>query len=421
MTIAIGQSMAQSPDAFNYQAVARDAAGDVLADQAIGIKVSLHNGSAGGVVDYSETFAPTTNEFGLFTLAIGTGTVVSGDFSTISWGTAQYWLQVEMDPTGGVTYADMGTSQLLSVPYAMYAENTNALPAGSSGQTLRNNGTGWVASDFLVNTGSSVGIGTTTPSFNFELQSSQPYFYINSTGTYGGLLLNRPDTNSYMRLIYRSAGSNLWYAGLLNTKSDYTISRASVADGTFHISLANGNIGVNCVAPLYKFEVDGPTGTFNGSGIRIQNTSAASGWSFYPSASGAMIIGKTSNLGSFDGTTGAYTALSDARLKTNIRTLESVLPSLMGLELKRYEFIYNNPSRKESIGIIAQDLQKLFPELVSVNTANDGNPLVDNQLGVDYSGLSVIAIKAIQEQQLQIGLLNQQIELLKQEIELLKK
>ncbi len=123
----MGYSFAQAPQAFNYQAVARDASGNVLQSQLLGIKISLHKGSESGTVVYSETFNPTTNEFGLFTLEIGKGTVVSGNFDTIHWGNNNYWLQVEMDPTGGTTYNNMGTSQLLSVPYAMYAERTPSI------------------------------------------------------------------------------------------------------------------------------------------------------------------------------------------------------------------------------------------------------------------------------------------------------
>jgi len=129
--LMLGFSYAQVPQAFNYQAVARNEAGNVLPDQAIGIRVSLHEGSESGDVVYSETFAPTTNDFGLFTLAIGTGTVVSGNFSTINWSDYQYWLQVEMDMTGGTTYANMGASKLLSVPYAMYAAKTEPSMVGT--------------------------------------------------------------------------------------------------------------------------------------------------------------------------------------------------------------------------------------------------------------------------------------------------
>jgi len=175
----------------------------------------------------------------------------------------------------------------------------------------------------------------------------------------------------------------------------------------------NGNVGVGTTSPDNLFQVDGPTGGFEDSGIRINNTSSSSGWSFYPSSSGVMYIGKTTNLGTFDGTSGAYTATSDARLKTNIRSIEPVLSQLLSLDVKRYEFIRNNPEGKEFIGVLAQDLLELYPEFVSINTSNDGNPVVENQLGVDYGGLSVLAIKAIQEQQALIEQLQAEIELLK--------
>lgn len=125
--LIMGYSFAQAPKAFNYQAVARDVSGNVIDNQLLGIKISLHKTTATGAIVYSETFAPTTNNFGLFTLSIGTGTLVTGLFDTIAWGVNKYWLQVEMDPTGGTTYSNMGTSQLLTVPYAMYAERTPAI------------------------------------------------------------------------------------------------------------------------------------------------------------------------------------------------------------------------------------------------------------------------------------------------------
>ncbi|UCG26950.1 MAG: hypothetical protein JSV24_08205 [Bacteroidales bacterium] len=111
----------QAPLKFNYQAVVRDDAGDLVSDLTIGIRISILQGSVEGTVVYSETHSPITDQFGLVTLEIGTGTVVSGELSTVDWGSYTYFLKVELDPTGGTTYTEMGTSQLLSVPYALHA------------------------------------------------------------------------------------------------------------------------------------------------------------------------------------------------------------------------------------------------------------------------------------------------------------
>ena len=118
----VGSLMAQTPQSFKYQAVARDASGDVVADQAVGMQISILQGSTSGTAMYVETFTPTTNEFGLINLNIGAGTVVSGDFTTIDWSADTYFMKVEMDMTGGTTYEEYGTSPLLSVPYALHAK-----------------------------------------------------------------------------------------------------------------------------------------------------------------------------------------------------------------------------------------------------------------------------------------------------------
>ena len=113
---------AQTPQSFKYQAVARNAGGDVVADQAVGMQISILQGSTSGTAVYVETFMPTTNEFGLLNLNIGEGTVVSGDFTTIDWSADTYFMKIEMDMTGGTTYEEYGISRLLSVPYALHAK-----------------------------------------------------------------------------------------------------------------------------------------------------------------------------------------------------------------------------------------------------------------------------------------------------------
>lgn len=123
---------AQAPQSFKYQAVARDASGEVIANQQVSFQISILQGSESGTTVYTETHVDSTNQFGLVTLEIGTGTTTD-DFTAIDWGNDTYFIQVEMDATGGTSYTLMGTSQLLSVPYALHA--TTAESASSYTET----------------------------------------------------------------------------------------------------------------------------------------------------------------------------------------------------------------------------------------------------------------------------------------------
>ena len=147
----------QSPQAFKYQAIVRNNFGDVSQNQAVGIRISIHDGSLAGTVIYQETFVDTTNQFGLVNLEIGNGAPLSGTFSTIEWGSNGKFLEVEIDEMGGTNYQYMGTSQLLSVPYAMYS--------GATGDTStwRKNG-----NEIYYNNGN-VGIGTANPEVELEV------------------------------------------------------------------------------------------------------------------------------------------------------------------------------------------------------------------------------------------------------------
>jgi len=123
LLISLIYSWGQAPQGFNYQAVVRDYADNIFANEVVGIKISILQGNVDGTVVYSELHSPTTNSFGLVNLEIGNGTIILfGDLSSIDWGNSTYFLKVELDPTGGINYTDMGTSQILSVPYALHAK-----------------------------------------------------------------------------------------------------------------------------------------------------------------------------------------------------------------------------------------------------------------------------------------------------------
>ena len=113
---------AQAPEGFSYYAIVRDAIGNPIPSQAVSFRFSIIKGSATGTDVYSETHDVITDAFGSVSLVIGFGTVISGDFAAINWGIDKYFLRVELDNTGGTTYVEMSTSQLLSVPYSLYSK-----------------------------------------------------------------------------------------------------------------------------------------------------------------------------------------------------------------------------------------------------------------------------------------------------------
>lgn len=114
---------AQVPNKFNYQAVARNSQGQSLANTNISLRITLLDGGANGTNVYSETRQTLTNQLGLFTAAIGGSGAISttGNFATIDWSTGNKFIKVEVDPLGGNSFTVLGNTEMLSVPYALYA------------------------------------------------------------------------------------------------------------------------------------------------------------------------------------------------------------------------------------------------------------------------------------------------------------
>jgi uncharacterized protein (TIGR02145 family) len=114
----------QAPAGFNYQAVARNPQGQLITNTQVTIQIAILKGSIDGTSVYTESFSPTTNNFGLVNLNIGNGTVMSGTFADIDWGADTYFIKVWLNST------EMGTTQLLSVPYALHAKTAENLAGG---------------------------------------------------------------------------------------------------------------------------------------------------------------------------------------------------------------------------------------------------------------------------------------------------
>jgi hypothetical protein len=117
--------LGQTPTTFNYQAVLRDTDGNINSNASVSIQIQLHQGTSTGTVVYSETHATTTSEFGMVNLEIGSGTPAT--FDAIDWSAGPYFVEVSVDGTS------MGVSELLTVPYALYAVNGVPGPQGDPG------------------------------------------------------------------------------------------------------------------------------------------------------------------------------------------------------------------------------------------------------------------------------------------------
>jgi len=126
-------AFAQVPQGIPYQSIIRDGSGNVAANQAVKFRFSIHDSIAAGTLVYQETFQTSTNSLGLTNVNIGMGTAVVGAFASINWGKNSKFMQVEIDATGGSNFTDMGTTQMMSVPYSLYSGSSTITSGSSSG------------------------------------------------------------------------------------------------------------------------------------------------------------------------------------------------------------------------------------------------------------------------------------------------
>lgn len=435
---------AQSPEAFKYQAVVRDASQNVIPNQAVGMQLTIMQGSTSGTVVYQETFAPTSNSYGLVNLEIGTGTVVSGTFASIDWANGPYFIETAMDATGGTTYIVMGTSQLVSVPYALYSK-----VAGSAANDLDTDSTNELqtlnlSGDTLaISNGNNV-ILPAGGAGNWTLSGAN--IYNNNTGKISiGTLsavqkINIGDTGTFIMQIGHEGNFNEVESGRLAFTED--IAYNGTCGFEFHhdgaantLSLESGcstlsdtsivftrtgevripervKIGENSNPACDVHIKQSSSGTTPGAaGIRLESNLTIDQNQIWTDGAN-LNFGFNGTRISFISNTGAYTQVSDRRLKNNITPMKSVLSDV--LKLKPVEYFYNESNSKfKSKGFIAQDVQEVYPELV--NESED-----TKMLAVQYIEFGVIAVKAIQEQQEMINKQQDQINSLIEELMLLK-
>jgi len=260
---------AQAPQAFNYQAIARDGSGILLSDQDLGIRINLLQGGVDGPVVYSETHQVKSNHYGMINVIIGEGQVETGEFSSLNWGASSLYIMVEMDSRGGKNYEEMGTAALYSVPYALYAVkagdivrkpailNEKQIKPSPVGGEIRSNGTYncKISSDgdsYFNTLIGKVGIGITDPFRELHVKNSIS----------GGGILVEGVSSPTIYLKNTGGGINEW--------------AMFVEDGSGKLKLSHGvsqlisitptgSLGVGSLNPASKLDVSGaiPTGTDN--------------------------------------------------------------------------------------------------------------------------------------------------------------
>jgi hypothetical protein len=252
---------AQVPQGISYQAIALNGSGNPVVSSNVGIRLSVLDVSATGTTLYTETQIKTTTAQGLFNLVIGQGTPVLGTFAAINWKTNLKFLKVEMDVAGGTNYVLVGTTQLLSVPYALAAKSLVLAPG--EGITLTSpNGTPY---NLTVNDGGELSLPTSNTAATLP---SQLYLYGSFNGWDASGALQFSDwvsTTSFRGYKYLTAGTQIKF---LAAQNENTVFGGSSISGTM---VSNGPAITIPSTAFYSFSVDKSTGAYTISSINVEN------------------------------------------------------------------------------------------------------------------------------------------------------
>lgn len=450
---------AQSPEKMSYQAVIRDASNNLVTNQAVGIRISILQGSISGTAVYVETQTPTTNANGLVSIEIGSGTLVSGDFTAIDWANGPYFVKTEIDVNGGANYTISSVSQLLSVPFSLYARTAERFnesdpmfgnsPAARITYSDISNWNSIVSSQWITSNNhiryqkGNVGIGNLiTPSarlhirdigkgggnvvFEGHIESSYPGDPpVEGQGT---RLMWYPDKAAFRVGHVVDTNWNKDSIGLHSIAMGYD----SKASGAYSIALGRSTASAYNSLALGEFS----TASARRSTAMGFNSIASGEYSIalgsYARATGensfAVSLSKapTTQVGAYtfrvSGATSiggnvAWTNYSDKRLKDNIQLLktENNLEKVLKLNGIRFEWKEKEGFNDlKNIGFIAQDVVDIVPEVVRYDELNDIYSL-------EYTGLIPVLTEAIKEQQAEIEKLKLIIEKQQAQISLMIK
>jgi hypothetical protein len=442
----------QVPQGFNYQAVIRDANGDILPNEDVSLRFKLFFNIQilGDFVVYSEIHTTTTNEFGMVNVVIGDGTVVTGLWDSIIWGAT---LQLRTEVNLGNGYVDMGSHRLQSVPYAIRADDVE----GGAWKLSGNAGTD-ETDDFIGTTdieglsiktnnidrmyfranSAQVGIGTKFPGW-IEQESSEAFL------VQSGNLIHIRDTVDASSVILEFVNDELKKQLIMRVDDDASTIKSSneipmIITTGYHDGLylePGGNVGIYTENPYTKLHiVNGSDASLTGHGYLItgevddnnividnneiiaRNNGATS--PLYINGNGGNVaIGQTSTPSwqlTVSGTAakpggGSWTATSDARLKSNVVPYASGLNEVMKINPITYQYIENtgHDTNIEYVGVLAQELQKVAPEMVAEAEMELADGTKGNYLSVDPSAFTYMLINAVQELKMENESLKQEL------------
>ncbi|NIJ53762.1 tail fiber domain-containing protein [Dyadobacter arcticus] len=453
VTLALS-GYAQAPQKFSFQGVAKDAAGKAVANANIGLRFSIIQHADDNVVVYQETQNTTTSSSGVFTVLVGAGSVKSGSFN-ISWDIYEHSLKVELDATGGTNYVDLGLTKMSSVPYALFAgeadrwkNNTPIIQTGDDDQggflpqldpgnmliwyprkgafkvgrnlpfntAWEDNKTGKYSASFGLNSESS-GLSSTSIGSNNVASGKSSFsagdntFAKAQSSTSIGQFNNKDDNPSNTPIFF----DRIFQIG--NGSSEANRSNALTV-------LRSGKIGIgdNVLAPEFILDI--------GSRPRIRhNENTTAGVlldDFNNIASAFMGMKSNTEIGFYhngkwsfwvDGQGNAHIAsgilsTSDKRLKRNITPLSNTLAKLT--ELNGYRYFWKDGTLDQSIqtGVIAQEVEALFPDLVKTDEQGFKS--------VNYNGLIPHLIESVKELNASLNALQSDKNRLKSENKALK-
>ena len=292
---------AQSPEKMSYQAVIRDGSNNLITSSNVGMRIQILQGSEFGAAVYVETHTPATNANGLVSIEIGSGTVINGDFTTIDWSNGPYYIKNEIDPTGGTSYTITGTSQLMSVPYALHAKTAESV-------------TGTITETDPVYSGSHAANITSTD--------------ITNLGNLSGV--NTGDQDGSETIV--SAGANISVTGSGTTANPYVVNATTYSVGDFaHGGIVfwvdeTGQNGLVCAKQDQSTDVRWYAGTYG-------NTQAKGDGPYAGEANTSIIIAAQVAIGD-DGSTYAARICNELQITEGGKTYgDWYLPSKEELNL----------------------------------------------------------------------------------------